>query len=96
MADTSDIEALFNQARAYGEKGRWEDAAETYRRAAELARQACGEFDTPGRTRFVAGAMGPTTKALSVTGGVTFQATPPNFVEISADDLAEEHLGLIV
>src|SRR5881296_3435728 len=40
--------------------------------AAELARQAADEFSTPGRPRFVAGSMGPTTKAITVTGGVTF------------------------
>ena len=41
-------------------------------RAAELARQAADSFATPGKPRFVAGSMGPTTKAISVTGGVTF------------------------
>ena len=30
-------------------------------------------FDEPGRPRFVCGSMGPTTKAISVTGGVTFE-----------------------
>ena len=43
--------------------------------AARIAREACAEFDaqTPGKMRFVAGSMGPTTKAISVTGGVTFE-----------------------
>ncbi|HSE97050.1 MAG TPA: homocysteine S-methyltransferase family protein, partial [Blastocatellia bacterium] len=40
--------------------------------AARLARQAAAEFSTPSRPRFVLGSMGPTTKAISVTGGVTF------------------------
>jgi 5-methyltetrahydrofolate--homocysteine methyltransferase len=40
--------------------------------AAKLARQAAGEYSTPGRPRFVAGSMGPTTKSISVVGGVTF------------------------
>jgi 5-methyltetrahydrofolate--homocysteine methyltransferase len=40
--------------------------------AALLARQAAAEFSTPSRPRFVLGSMGPTTKAISVTGGVTF------------------------
>ncbi|HEY1213519.1 MAG TPA: homocysteine S-methyltransferase family protein, partial [Bryobacteraceae bacterium] len=40
--------------------------------AAKLARQAADEFSKPGRPRFVAGSMGPTTKAITVTGGVTF------------------------
>src|SRR6185437_12207721 len=40
--------------------------------AAQLGRQAAEEFAKSGRMRFVAGSMGPTTKAISVTGGVTF------------------------
>src|SRR5713101_921378 len=48
------------------------DAHLLSRRAAELARQAADEFSTPGRPRFVAGSMGPTTKAITVTGGTTF------------------------
>lgn len=45
---------------------------ELNRRAAELARQACAEVTTPERPRFVAGSMGPTTRALTLTGGATF------------------------
>lgn len=41
--------------------------------AATLARRAADRSSTPNRPRFVAGSMGPTTKALSVTGGVTFE-----------------------
>src|SRR4029079_18520529 len=37
--------------------------------AAPLARQAAAEYSTSSRPRFVAGSMGPTTKAISVTGG---------------------------
>ena len=51
-------------------------AGETHwlnRRSAELARQAADEFSTAGRPRFVAGSVGPTTKAITVTGGVTFE-----------------------
>jgi 5-methyltetrahydrofolate--homocysteine methyltransferase len=40
--------------------------------AARLAREAAEEFSTSDRPRFVAGSMGPTTKALNVTGGITF------------------------
>jgi 5-methyltetrahydrofolate--homocysteine methyltransferase len=42
------------------------------RLAAELAVEAAREASTPERPRFVAGSMGPTTKAISVTGGITF------------------------
>ncbi len=40
--------------------------------AAKLARQAAESFSTTLRPRFVAGSMGPTTKAISISGGVTF------------------------
>jgi 5-methyltetrahydrofolate--homocysteine methyltransferase len=54
------------------EYGLSEKAYEISKRAAELARQAADEFAKPGRLRFVGGSMGPTTKAITVTGGVTF------------------------
>jgi 5-methyltetrahydrofolate--homocysteine methyltransferase len=54
------------------EYGLADQAFEINRRAAAIARGACAEFDAPGRLRFVAGSIGPTTKAISVTGGVTF------------------------
>src|SRR5256885_11788514 len=43
------------------------------KKAAELARAAADEFHTAGKPRFVAGSMGPATKAITVTGGVTFE-----------------------
>jgi 5-methyltetrahydrofolate--homocysteine methyltransferase len=54
-------------------------AFELNRLSAALAREACAKFDEPGRLRFVAGSMGPTTKAISVTGGVTFEELIGNF-----------------
>jgi 5-methyltetrahydrofolate--homocysteine methyltransferase len=41
--------------------------------AARLSRQVADVFSTPDRPRFVAGNMGPTTKSLSLTGGITFE-----------------------
>src|SRR3954447_2977051 len=49
--------------------------------AARIARQAAEEFSKAGRLRFVAGSMGPTTKAVSVTGGVTFPELVANYYE---------------
>ncbi len=49
-------------------------AREINRVAARLAREACAAYDDSPRPRWVAGSMGPTTKAISVTGGVTFDA----------------------
>ena len=61
------------------EYGLGDRARELSRRAAELARQAADEFSTSAKPRFVAGAMGPTTKAISVTGGITFDQLRENF-----------------
>jgi len=52
--------------------------------AARLARQAAAEFSTSNKPRFVAGSMGPTTKAISVTGGVTFDQIIENFHDQAA------------
>jgi 5-methyltetrahydrofolate--homocysteine methyltransferase len=49
-----------------------DEASEINRVAARVAREQADRFSTSGRQRWVAGAMGPTTKAISVTGGVTF------------------------
>jgi len=54
------------------EYGLEKDAHELSFLAAKLARQAADEFSSPAKLRFVAGSVGPTTKAITVTGGVTF------------------------
>lgn len=54
-------------------------AYEINKKAAELAKLAAKEFSTTKKPRFVAGSMGPTTKAISVTGGVTFAELVQNF-----------------
>ncbi len=55
-----------------GEYGLSADALDLNRRAAELARQAADAASTPAKPRFVGGSIGPTTKAITVTGGITF------------------------
>ncbi len=55
------------------------EAYELNVRAAQLARQAAADFSTGARPRFVAGSMGPTTKAITVTGGVTFRQLVEHF-----------------
>jgi len=52
--------------------------------AARLAKQAAVELSTSNKPRFVAGSMGPTTKAISVTGGVTFDQLIENFHDQAA------------
>ena len=63
-------------------------AHEINQRAAELARQAAEKFSTAERPRFVAGSMGPTTKAITVTGGVTFDELEQTFHDQAAGLLA--------
>ncbi|MBI3651506.1 MAG: methionine synthase [Acidobacteria bacterium] len=52
--------------------------------AAELARQAAAAMSTPNKPRFVAGSIGPTTKAISVTGGITFPELADSFHDQAA------------
>ncbi|MFL5813189.1 MAG: methionine synthase [Bdellovibrionia bacterium] len=47
--------------------------------AARIACEAAARYSTPDKPRFVAGSIGPTTKAISVTGGVTFESLQENF-----------------
>ena len=47
--------------------------------AATIARQAADRYSTADKPRFVAGSIGPTTKAISVTGGITFPELVENF-----------------
>jgi len=54
-------------------------AHEINRRAAEIARDSARAHETPDRPRFVAGSVGPTTKSITVTGGITFAGLIENF-----------------
>src|SRR5262245_60777349 len=71
-ADMVETDTFGGTPLVLAEYGLSEKAVEINRRAAELAREAAAAASTPGRLRFVAGSMGPTTKAMTVTGGVTF------------------------
>src|SRR6202140_3036962 len=71
------------------------DALFLNRRAAELARQAAAEFSTPARLHFVGGSMGPTTKTITVTGGVTFEELREAYY-IQAKGLVEGGVDLLL
>jgi 5-methyltetrahydrofolate--homocysteine methyltransferase len=77
------------------EYGLQADAHELNKRAAELARKAAEECSTPGKPRFVAGSMGPTTKAITVTGGVTFEGLQDSYY-IQAKGLIEGGADLLL
>ncbi|MDC3417009.1 methionine synthase [Aquibacillus salsiterrae] len=70
-----------------GEYGLSHLAEEINVESAQLARQAANDFQTADWPRYVAGALGPTTKSLSVTGGVTFDQL--------VDDYCVQARGLI-
>ncbi len=55
------------------EYGLQDQVFELNRQSALIARRACDAFSTPEKPRWVAGSMGPTTRTISVTGGVTFE-----------------------
>jgi len=71
-ADIIETNSFGSNRIVLAEYGLEKDAYALSRRAAELARKAAAEYSAGGRMRFVAGSMGPTTKAITVTGGVTF------------------------
>ena len=60
------------------------EARQLNREAAAIAREAAEEVAGDGQPRFVAGSMGPTTKTISVTGGVTFDELAESFREQAA------------
>ena len=61
------------------EYGLGDKAEEINKRAVQLAIEAAEEYSTAEWPRFVAGAIGPTTKTLSVTGGISFDELSENF-----------------
>jgi 5-methyltetrahydrofolate--homocysteine methyltransferase len=61
------------------EYGLGAQAQELNRKAAEIARKAADKYSSSEKPRFVAASIGPTTKAISVTGGVTFSTLIENF-----------------
>jgi 5-methyltetrahydrofolate--homocysteine methyltransferase len=63
------------------EYGLGSEARRISRVAAQLAREAADQFSTNAKPRFVAGSMGPTTKSLTLTGGITFEQLRNNYLE---------------
>lgn len=63
------------------EYGLQDQAREINLAAARLAIAAADKYSTPEHPRYVVGALGPTTKTLSVTGGVTFDELIDSYEE---------------
>jgi 5-methyltetrahydrofolate--homocysteine methyltransferase len=64
-------------------------------KAAQLARQAADEYSSPSKPRFVAGSMGPTRKAITVTGGITFEHLLQDYYDL-AKPLTEGGADLLI
>ncbi|MBI3483672.1 MAG: homocysteine S-methyltransferase family protein, partial [Acidobacteria bacterium] len=80
-ADIIETDTFGGTKLVLAEYGLQDSAHELNFAAAQLARAAADKLSTPIKPRFVAGSMGPTTKAISVTGGVTFAELRLNFYE---------------
>ena len=80
-ADIIETDTFGGTPLVLSEYGLEDEARALNRRAAELAVEAAREFTTADKPRFVAGSIGPTTRAISVTGGITFQELVSTFGE---------------
>ncbi len=78
-ADIIETNTFGATALVLSEYGLQEKAREINLAAARLARDLADSAGTAAQPRFVAGSMGPTTKAISVTGGVTFAELTAEF-----------------
>jgi 5-methyltetrahydrofolate--homocysteine methyltransferase len=77
------------------EYGLAHEARRLNREAAALARRVADAASTPDKTRFVAGSMGPTTKTISVTGGITFEELAGDY-HVQAAGLIEGGADLLL
>ncbi len=71
------------------------DAADINYAAAALARTAADEYSAPGRPRWVAGAMGPTTRSITVTRNVDFRTLSDGYY-VQAKALIEGGVDLLL
>jgi len=72
-ADIIETNSFNGHPVSLGEFGLHADTYEINYAAAALARTAADEYSAQGRTRWVAGAMGPTTRSITVTRNVDFK-----------------------
>jgi 5-methyltetrahydrofolate--homocysteine methyltransferase len=83
-ADIVETNTFGGTAIVLGEYGLEDQVFKINEAAARLAKQAATSYSNPAKPRFVAGSIGPTTKAISVTGGVTFDQLIRNFHDQAA------------
>ncbi len=80
-ADIVETNTFGSTAVVLAEYGLEAKAYEITLAAAKLAVEAVNRYSTPEWPRYAAGSMGPTTKTLSVTGGISFDQLTDNYYE---------------
>ena len=83
-ADILETNTFGSTSVVLAEYGLADQARRLNQEAAQLARQLADAASTPDKPRFVAGSMGPTTKTISVTGGITFDELAAAYHEQAA------------
>ncbi|MDD5301688.1 MAG: methionine synthase [Elusimicrobia bacterium] len=81
MVETNTFGAIRHVLAEYGLQDK---VREINKKACELARAAADKYATKERPRFVAGSLGPGTKAISVTGGITYDEVLEGYREAAA------------
>ncbi len=71
------------------------EARRLNREASIIALKAANAASTPEKPRFVAGSMGPTTKTISVTGGITFEELADSY-HVQAAGLIEGGVDVLL
>ncbi|MGH7916626.1 MAG: homocysteine S-methyltransferase family protein, partial [Candidatus Binataceae bacterium] len=94
-ADIIETNTFGATAIVLAEYGLERDAREINRLAAQIARHEARAAQNASSPRFVAGSMGPTTKAISVTGGVSFEQLRGAYQE-QAEGLIEGGADLLL
>ena len=94
-ADIIETNSFGSTSIVLAEYGLQAHARELNRLAAAIAREMADTATTSNKPRFVAGSMGPTTKTISVTGGVTFDALCAAYQE-QAEGLIEGGVDVLL
>ena len=83
-ADIVEADTFGSVRHVLAEYGLQDKVRELNIQACKLAREAAREYATKTRPRFVAGSLGPGTKAITVTGGITYDEVLAHYAEASA------------
>ena len=94
-ADIIETDSFGSTPLVLAEYGLGDKAREISRAAAQIAREVADEFSTPEKPRFVAGSMGPTTKSIFVTGGITWDELAESY-RVQAAGLIEGGVDLLL